>query len=78
MLMGLFVNVYKPTNASWSNVPFKLFNSHNQLWGYEHNDADRNRRLEWMTLNKFHLIYHPKDKGTFKSAGWGKDYTPDL
>jgi hypothetical protein len=24
------------------------------------------------------LIYHPKDKRTFKSAIWGKDYTPDL
>jgi hypothetical protein len=50
------VNVYKPPTASWSNVPLKLFphpaiyvgdfNSHNQLWGYEHKDADRNRLLE--------------------------------
>jgi hypothetical protein len=31
-----------------------------------------------MTLNKLHLIYHLKDKGTFKLARWGKDYTPDL
>jgi hypothetical protein len=31
-----------------------------------------------MALKKLHLIYHPKDKGTFKSARWGKDYTPDL
>jgi hypothetical protein len=31
-----------------------------------------------MTLNKLYLIYHPKDKGTLKLAGWGKDYTPDL
>jgi hypothetical protein len=31
-----------------------------------------------MTLNKLYLIYHPKEKGTLKSAGWGKDYTPDL
>jgi uncharacterized protein (DUF2235 family) len=31
-----------------------------------------------MTLNKLHLIYHPKDKETFKEAKWGKDYTPDL
>jgi hypothetical protein len=29
-----------------------------------------------MTLNKLHLIYHPKYKETFKSAR--KDYTPDL
>jgi hypothetical protein len=84
----IVVNVYKPTSASWSNVPLKLFlnpaiyvcdfNSYNQLWGYEHNDTDGNRLLEWMTLYKLHLIYHPKDKRTFKSARWGKDYTPDL
>jgi hypothetical protein len=31
-----------------------------------------------MTLNKLNRIYHPKDEGTFKSARWVKDYTPDL
>jgi hypothetical protein len=49
----IVVNIYKPPSASWSNVPLKLFphpaiyvgdfNSHNQLWGYEHNDANENR-----------------------------------
>jgi hypothetical protein len=34
--------------------------------------------MEWMTLYKMHLIYHPKDIGTFRSACWQKDYTPDL
>jgi Reverse transcriptase (RNA-dependent DNA polymerase)/Endonuclease-reverse transcriptase len=82
------INVYKPPNASWANNPLKIFphpavyvgdfNSHNQLWGYEHNDTDGNLLQEWMTLNKLHLIYHPKDKGTFLSARWRKDYTPDL
>jgi hypothetical protein len=72
------VNVYKQPSASWTHVPLKLFshsaiyvgdfNSHNQLWGYEHNDADGNRLMKWMTLNKLHLMYHPNDKGTFKSA----------
>jgi hypothetical protein len=46
-----------------SNVLLKLFphpasyvgdfNSHSPLWDYEHNDADGNRLLEWMTLNTF-------------------------
>jgi hypothetical protein len=31
-----------------------------------------------MTLNKIHLIYLPKDKGTFKSDRWEKDYATDL
>jgi exonuclease III len=65
------VNVYKPPSASWSNVSLTVFpylaiyvgdfNSHNHLWGYEHNDADGNRLFEWMTLNKLHLIYHPRN-----------------
>jgi hypothetical protein len=48
----IVVNVYKPLSGSWSNVPLKLFphsaiyvcdfNSHNQLWGYEHNHASGN------------------------------------
>jgi hypothetical protein len=48
------------------------FNSHNQQWEYDHNDIDGNLIHEWMTLN------HPKDKGTFRSARWNKDYIPDL
>jgi hypothetical protein len=37
-----------------------------------------NTTMKWMTLNKLHLIYQPKDNGTFKSVRWGKDYTPNL
>jgi hypothetical protein len=53
-------------------------NSHNQLWVYKHNDIVKNLLLKWMTLNKFHLIHHPKDKGSLKSTRRRKDYTPDL
>jgi hypothetical protein len=77
----IVVNVYKPPAKKFPHPAIYVgdFNSHNQLWGYdEHNNADGNRLLEWMTLNNLHLIYHPKDKGTFKSARWRKDYTPDL
>jgi hypothetical protein len=84
------VNVYKPPSVNWlNNTLEKLplpeiyvgdFNSHNQACGYEHehNDIDGNRLMEWMTLYKMHLIYHPRDIGTFRSARWQKDYTPDL
>jgi hypothetical protein len=27
------------------------FNSHNQMWGYKHNEFAENLLLEWMTLN---------------------------
>jgi exonuclease III len=71
------VNVYKPPSVNWlNNILEKLphpaiyagdFNSHNQAWRYEHNDIDENRLMEWTTLYKIHLIYHPKDIGTFRS-----------
>jgi hypothetical protein len=72
---------YKLVEHSFENIPSSLiyvgdFNSHNQQWGYDHKDV--NLIHEWMTLNSLHLIYHPKDKGTFRSARWNKDYTPDL
>jgi hypothetical protein len=45
-------NVYKPPSTSWSINPLKIFphpaiyvgnfNSHNQQWGYDHNDVDGN------------------------------------
>jgi hypothetical protein len=85
---NIIVNVYKPPSTSLSSNPLKIFphpaiylcdfNSHNQQWGYDHNDVKGNVIHEWMTLNSLHLIYHPKDKGTFRSARWNKDYTPDL
>jgi exonuclease III len=72
------VNVYKPPSVNWlTNTLEKLphsaiyvsdFNSDNQAWGYAHNDIDGNRLMEWMTLYKMHLIYHPKDIGTIRSA----------
>jgi hypothetical protein len=34
--------------------------------------------MAWMTLYKMHFMYHPKDIGTFRSARWQKDFTPDL
>jgi hypothetical protein len=52
------VNVYKPPNSNWSSNTLKVFphptiyvgdfNSHNQLCGYEHNNADEKfRSARW-------------------------------
>jgi len=59
------VNVYKPPSKNWSNDILKVFphpviyigdfNSHNQMWGYEHNNIDGNRLLEWMILHKIYI-----------------------
>lgn len=34
--------------------------------------------MNWITLNNMELIYNANEKGTFHSARWQKDYSPDL
>jgi hypothetical protein len=72
------VNVYKPPSSNWSSNTLKVFphskifvgdfNSHNQLWSFEHNNTYGNCLLEWIT----------QDKGTYHLARWRKDYYRDL
>jgi hypothetical protein len=60
------VNVYKPPSTSWSSNPLKTLphptihvgdlNSHNQQWGYGHNDVNGNLIHEWMTLTHYILF----------------------
>lgn len=82
------VNVYKPPNVSWPDSVMKTyqhpavycgdFNSHNTEWGYLENDQRGEQVMEWSSLNELKLIYDPKEKGTFHSARWNRDYNPDL
>ena len=34
--------------------------------------------MRWADENNLKLLYSPQDKGTFHSARWQRDYTPDL
>jgi hypothetical protein len=34
--------------------------------------------LEWASIQGKYLLFYPKQKGTFHSARWKKDFTPDL
>lgn len=54
------------------------FNSHNIFWKYDENDTNEEDLQEWMYTHNLELVFSPKDKGTFHSARWRKDYTPDL
>jgi hypothetical protein len=88
LIGAIHSNVNKLPSVYWLNISLEKlphpaiyvddFNSHNQAWEYEHNDIDGNHLMEWMILYRIHLIYHPKDIGTFRSARWQKDYTPDF
>ena len=54
------------------------FNSHHSAWGYGHDDENGIVLLEWMEVNNFQLFFNAKDKGTFRSARWRREYSPDL
>ncbi|KAL4141349.1 hypothetical protein QTP88_004004 [Uroleucon formosanum] len=82
------INVYKPPGANWSNptlpsvqhptVIIGDFNSHHHHWGYDNNDLNGESILEWMDREDVSLLFDAKDKGTFRSGRWQKDYNPDL
>ncbi|KAL4107168.1 hypothetical protein QTP88_017552 [Uroleucon formosanum] len=54
------------------------FNSHHQHWGYDNSDLNGESILEWMDREDASLLFNAKDKGTFRSSRWQKDYNPDL
>lgn len=54
------------------------FNSHHQNWGYSMNDDNGTQVNQWSEYNNLWLVYDAKDKGTFHSARWRRDYNPDL
>jgi len=81
-------NVYKPPSANWNNDMLPIlehpavyvgdFNSHHPEWGYPDPDKDGELLVEWASNNDFTLTHDAKQRGTFHSARWQKDYSPDL
>ena len=84
----MVANVYKPPSEKWEAVCLPNlthpaiatgdFNSHHQNWGYETEDADGVTLINWASQSDFHLVHDPKQRGTFRSARWKKEYNPDL
>jgi hypothetical protein len=81
-------NIYKPPNAAWPTPPLPApshpailigdFNSHHTTWGYNVSDKNGEDLTQWAELNDLHLVHDAKQKGTFHSARWNRDYNPDL
>ena len=82
------VNIYKPPNSAWPAPPMQQFahpavisgdfNNHHQEWGYRNSDGAGEAVSEWANQTNLHLIYNPRERGTFLSARWRREYTPDL
>ena len=81
-------NVYKPPSGNWQNPLLPIldhpgiytgdFNSHHQDWGYDDSSKDGEELANWACRNDVSLIHDRKQCGTFHSARWKKDYSPDL
>jgi len=82
-------NVYKPPSEAWdtSNLLPALphpaiyvgdFNCHHPDWGYDAANTEGEQLIEWASCNDVVLIHDPKQRGTFRSARWKRDYSPDL
>ncbi len=81
-------NVYKPPSQHWDQrvLPALVhpaayvgdFNSHHPEWGYSEPDEDGEALVEWASNSDLTLTHDAKQRGTFYSARWQKDYSPDL
>jgi len=82
-------NVYKPPSEHWDSasvlpsLPHPAvfvgdFNSHHPDWGYQEADPDGDQLQNWSSLCDIQLIHDSKQRGTFHSARWQRDYSPDL
>lgn len=81
-------NVYKPPSAEFEDNVFPTiekpsivtgdFNSHNTLWGYDNNDSDGVRVADWMTRERYSIVYDANDPGTFRSRRWSQSHTRSL
>ena len=82
------VNIYKPPGVEWPTPALSILphptvyagdsNSHSTEWGYRVSYKAGDQLSQWENDNNFHLLYDPKQNGSFHSARWKKDYSPDL
>jgi len=61
------------THHCWLEI-----SSHHHHWGYHEPDEDGEMLPDWASGNDNHLIHDSKQRGTFHSARWKRDYSPDL
>ncbi|KAJ8868681.1 hypothetical protein PR048_030220 [Dryococelus australis] len=82
------VNVYKPLITKRPDNVLKTyhhpalycidFNSQSSVWGYQSDDENGEKLTEWAMNEELKLVYDPKQRETFHSARWNRDYNPDL
>ncbi|UYV81433.1 hypothetical protein LAZ67_20001180, partial [Cordylochernes scorpioides] len=81
-------NIYKPPSQDWNQQVLPNtshpslycgdFNSHHNSWGYTTTNTNGELLEEWANNNLLHLIYNPKQNGSFSSGRWNTRTNPDL
>ncbi|XP_072395286.1 uncharacterized protein [Diabrotica undecimpunctata] len=81
-------NIYKSPATSWPAqaievhphpaVYVKDYNSHHEQWKYKNNDANGNALIKWAEDERLYLLFDAKDRSTFRSAAWRREYNRDL
>uniref|UniRef100_H3AF50 Endonuclease/exonuclease/phosphatase domain-containing protein n=1 Tax=Latimeria chalumnae TaxID=7897 RepID=H3AF50_LATCH len=81
-------NVYKPPLVQRPDPPLPLsqhpsihlgdFNSHHTMWGYEDDNYNGVAIVQWDSLEDKFPLFDAKDRGTFHSSRWKREYNPDL
>ena len=81
-------NVYKPPPTDWTIAALPAhqhpaiyvgdFNSHHATWVYEHADSNGDWLMEWSSQLNLSLVIDLKQKRSFHSARWDRDYSPDM
>ena len=84
----LLVNYYCPNNVNLALhnthvrdnnfIIMGDFNSHSQIWGYDHIDARGEEIEAWQDDKNLTLINQPYDTPTFYSRCWHTTSTPDI
>ncbi|XP_072384497.1 uncharacterized protein [Diabrotica undecimpunctata] len=81
-------NTYKPSAISWPaqvidthphlSIYVEDYNSHREQWKYKQCNSNGNALVKWAENEHLSLKFDAKDRPTFMSAAWKKEYNPDL
>ena len=84
----IIANIYKPPQSAWNTPPLPAlqhlalalgdFNSHHYNWGNHSCNKAGEAVAQWASENNMHLVFSPKDRVTFFSSRWCREYNPDL
>ena len=70
--LGVKFKVKEPSNVQSKHLKIIIsdFNSHSNVWGYDHEDENGTAVQEWAEINHLTLIHGAKLPASFHSRRW--------